>query len=438
MSPGPSNEEVLAAIANRPQSEVQGLQLVDTDVFIAGSGPIACTYARKIIESGAKVLMAEIGSQDSPIVGEHHKNSIKYQRDIDAFVNVIRGALQNISTPPADTFIPTLGGNGWTPSSLDSLIFRGSNPNQERDVNLKASAVTRTVGGMATHWTCACPFPDAEERKENPINKVEFDKLLQNAYEILNVHPNEYNDSIRHTVVKEKLLETLPASRRVQNLPLAVERRTDNPYYVTWTGSDTVLGDAVHNPNFQLRDETRVTRLVYDNLNPDIIKGALVKDLRKELNYVVRAKVYVVACGAIGTPQILANSGLQHSLPALGRNLCEQSLAFCQIVLKREIVDSIPLNPKFAERVAEHKKNHPKDPLPIPFPDPEPQIMIPYTPEFPHHVQVHRDAFSYGDVGPRADSRVVVDLRFFGKQDINENNLVYFGSRESPKSGWLP
>jgi hypothetical protein len=38
------------------------------------------TYASVIIEEHpeAKVYMAEIGSQDSRILGEHHKNSIKY------------------------------------------------------------------------------------------------------------------------------------------------------------------------------------------------------------------------------------------------------------------------------------------------------------------------------------------------------------------------
>lgn len=62
--------------------------------------------------------------------------------------------------------------------------------------------------------------------------------------------------------------------------------------------------------------------------------------------------------------------------------------------------------------------------------------MIPYTTAFPHHVQVHRDAFSYGDVGPRADSRIVVDLRFFGKQDIDVNNQVYFGKKATPMQSW--
>lgn len=107
----------------------------------------------------------------------------------------------------------------------------------------------------------------------------------------------------------------------------------------------------------------------------------------------------------------------------------------CKIVLKREIVESIRTDPRFKKRVEQHQEKHPEDPLPIPFNDPEPQILLPYTTKFPYHVQIHRDAFSYGDVGPRADPRVVVDLRFFGNQDIQETNRVDFGVM-SVRGGW--
>ena len=111
-----------------------------------------------------------------------------------------------------------------------------------------------------------------------------------------------------------------------------------------------------------------------------------------------------------------------------------------QIVLKTEAIKYISPNPEsdfakkhpeLAKKVKEHETTYPLDPLPIPFDDPEPQVTIPYEPLTPWHTQIHRDAFSYGDVGPRSDSRVVVDLRFFGKQDIHRDNRVYFGPLSS-------
>ena len=100
--------------------------------------------------------------------------------------------------------------------------------------------------------------------------------------------------------------------------------------------------------------------------------------------------------------------------------------------MKQELIDSIPEDDP---RVKEHRKKYPNDPLPIPFSDPEPQVTLPYSTKYPYHVQIHRDAFSYGDVGPKADSRVIVDLRFFGKQDIQHINRVSF---PAPPPGRVP
>ena len=238
-----------------------------------------------------------------------------------------KGALQPISVPPSDGFIPTLYGQGWTPPPGKPLVSHGLNPNQASEFNLKASAVTRAVGGMATHWTCACPRPHPEERENNPIDPQELDALLHRAETILDVTTDQYDDSIRHNVVLDTLKPKL--GDRVKPLPLAVRRRTDNPDYVTWSGSDTVLGNAVKSDRFTLSSETRVTRVLPFFDNPSTVAGVLIRDLKCDRDIFVWPRAVVIACGAVGTPQILHNSGITPK--PLGRYLTEQSLAFCQV-----------------------------------------------------------------------------------------------------------
>lgn len=268
----------------------------------------------------------------------------------------------------------------------------------------------------------------------NPIPNEELDDLLQRSKILLNVRTDQFDESIRHDVVKKTLTDAFSsdATRNVANLPLAAERRSDNTAYVHWSGADTVLGEELSSgthPRFELLTETKVTQLFYVGTE---IRAAAIYDLKADHHsslQLVIADAYVIACGAVCTPQILWNSNIRPE--ALGKNLSEQSIAFCQIVLKRSIVDDIWTNPKYAEAVERHHERYPCDPLPIPFHDPEPQVTIPYTPDHPWHTQIHRDAFSYGDVGPRSDPRVVVDLRFFGKSDISEDNRVCFSDEHT-------
>lgn len=395
------------------------------DVFIAGSGPIGCTFARMLLDKGYKVLMAEMGSQDNPVIGAHHKNSVKYQKDIDAFVHVIQGALQPVSVPPESTYMSTLGEVAWTAAPGQKLTSSFYNPNQVKELNLPGCAITRTVGGMATHWTCACPEPHAEEREKSPI-QPELPGLLAKAKEYLKVSEDQFNDSIRHNLVKNTLEQSYAG--RIKNLPLAVQRDRKNKDLVTWSGSDTVLGKyAKGDANFKLLAEHKVVKLEVgaDNLDDSGIQHVVVRDLNTHEEKQIQAKQYVIACGAVCTPQILWNSNIRPQ--ALGRYLTEQSIAFCQVVLKKELIDKIETDPLYCNnaRLKKFKQDF-KDPIPIPFTDPEPQINMPYSHDTPWHVQIHRDAFSYGDVGPKADPRLIVDLRFFGKQDIEKDNYLTF------------
>ena len=104
------------------------------------------------------------------------------------------------------------------------------------------------------------------------------------------------------------------------------------------------------------------------------VSHAVVRDLLNKKDFEITAEIFIIAAGAVLTPQILFNSDIK--LPALGRYLCEQPLAFCQIVLLQSIVDSITKNPEWKKIVDEYKKKHPNDPIPIPHEDPQPQVIV--------------------------------------------------------------
>jgi choline dehydrogenase-like flavoprotein len=85
---------------------------------------------------------------------------------------------------------------------------------------------------------------------------------------------------------------------------------------VEWHATDTILGAIYQNPmlreRFQLLTNCRVTRVAIEGKkeNGEYQIGAsevkdLLKDTRKcDPNFYVRAKAYVIASGAVATPQV--------------------------------------------------------------------------------------------------------------------------------------
>jgi len=104
-------------------------------------------------------------------------------------------------------------------------------------------------------------------------------------------------------------------------------------------------------------------------------------------------------------------------------------MAFCQVILKKSLVDNVindPYHLGWKAIVESHQKRHPSDPLPFPFSDYDPQCYFPLTKEFPWHTQIHRDAFGYGEVPAGTDQRVVVDFRWFTYVKPLKDNYVEF------------
>ena len=55
------------------------------------------------------------------------------------------------------------------------------------------------------------------------------------------------------------------------------------------------------------------------------------------------------------------------------------------------------------------------------------QCWIPVSEDRPWHCQIHRDAFSYGQVAPNVDTRLVVDLCWFGIATPQRENCHILG-----------
>jgi len=147
--------------------------------------------------------------------------------------------------------------------------------------------------------------PHIDERVNCPIPRTEFEELLEEAAELLNVNENEFDISIRHREIKNVLKGAFP-DREIKNIPLAVKRREDNPELVTWTGSNTVLGKVISNDRLTIRDETRVTALVGGT--DGSVGAALLRDLKTNDDVVVFAKVILCVASRNKWIQALTSS----------------------------------------------------------------------------------------------------------------------------------
>ncbi|KAJ7840234.1 hypothetical protein B0H13DRAFT_2677031 [Mycena leptocephala] len=316
------------------------------------------------------------------------------------------------------------------------------NPNQNAYLNLDVAAVTRIVGGMSTHWGCTTPrLVKGLERPLLSNDSSEDDRLWDALYTeaegIIGTSTTQFKTSIRGLLIQATLSAAFP-SRTFGDLPVACHRLKKRP-----------------RKNFKLMPNHQCIKLEADETDYKMsssdlrhfIEKARVKDLLASRtdpdcrDRFIAAKVFIVAAGAIGTPQILFNSGFSgdsinaqstSQIPNLGLFLTEQPVTFCQTICKKSLLDSIkeaePKKPDWwiqaLKRQAE-KNSH--DPIPIPFSDPPPQVYYRPTKERPWHGQIQRDdAWSFGAFGDTVDNRLIVDFRFFGMATPLRKNRVTF------------
>lgn len=162
-----------------------------------------------------------------------------------------------------------------------------------RLIGLALAVCLNTKFGFASFsFSVSTARPHLEESKNIPIPRPEFDALLGRSEKLLNVHDDQYDNSIRNHIVKSALKAEF-GEDRVKSLPLAVQRNKQNSEFVTWSGTDTVLG--TFSKHVELRPETRVTRLVLSAVG-NKIEGVLCRDLKTKKDFLIKAKVRILLC----------------------------------------------------------------------------------------------------------------------------------------------
>lgn len=130
-----------------------------------------------------------------------------------------------------------------------------------------------------------------------------------------------FDESIRHTLVLRTLQEAFNGTNgrpklEFGPLPLACHRMP-NPDYVYWHATDGILEKIYTKPElrarFRLLTNHRCTRVAVSERRADgtwTIGAAEVKNFlahvndQEEQNSYVHAKMYVIAAGAVATPQV--------------------------------------------------------------------------------------------------------------------------------------
>jgi choline dehydrogenase-like flavoprotein len=382
------------------------------DVAIVGSGPTGAAYARILTEEApdAVIAMFEVGPTVSDPPGAHVKNI----EDPDARA----GAQLRSEGPTARADLDAgerVGGIVKTAQrrARPGTFLLESGYQVAGEDGLPVAAMSSNVGGMAAHWTGACPRPNDSERIGFLDESGELDALLAEGERLLGVTSGAFDASPHAPLVRERLAaaadEGRDAHARVQRMPLAVHRRDDGR--LVWSGSDVVLGEQTRsNPNFRLFDESLVTRVLREDGRA---AGVLVTDLRTGETHEVRARHVVIAADALRTPQLLWASGIRP--PALGRYLNDQA----QIVFAVRIRDFAPIEDAAGSAstgLSEYSG----------------VTWVPYTDEVPFHGQVMQlDAspVKLAEDDPAAPGSIV-GLGLFCAKDLQASDRVEFSDRE--------
>jgi C-glycoside oxidase len=393
------------------------------DVVIVGSGPIGSAFARIVLEEtpSARVLLVEVGPQLTTVPGVHLKNVADEHERLTAQLRSQGASL--------DSAIAAASARAGMPLEQAGLVARAGTSfldperaSESATDTMPAAAMSTNVGGMAAHWTCACPHPYGRERIAFIADR-EWDELVEQGRRLLAVTTEAFprtrhGEAILRTLSAELDAE-LPEGRKVQRMPLACRVDADGARH--WSGTDVVLGPLATDPppSFELRAETLCRRILTDG---ERATGVLLRDLRTGEEYEVRAGAVVAACDSFRTPQLLWASGIRPR--ALGHYLNDHVQVFAGVALDEDFVARATAD--LAADDLPDARGAGDDPIVGVF-------WVPYADDaHPFHSQVmHFDMSPLQLEGGGPDEGQVVGIgALFNKADIRFEDCVTFSDAE--------
>jgi pyranose oxidase len=377
-------------------------EVIHVDVLIVGSGPVGATFARLLTTQlpKAKVLMVDAGPKLTKRVGMHVKNiSNRAERMRAQLLSQGPSAKQGsagLRSPPG-TFLVTPGA-----SNTES-------------VGMPGAAMSTNVGGMGSHWTCACPRPSNVERVPF-LEPFEWDRLCTDAESLLQVTNTAFAHSNSSNLIIENLQKVFGADlslgREVDAMPLACTVTRDGERF--WSGADVVLG-ALAMPGsdpdrFELASETLCTQLITGD---GAISEAILCHLPSNTRKIVRARVFIVAADAFRTPQLLWASGIRPK--ALGHYLNDHPQVVSAVKLSESIVQGVCA-------AALKPDQSPGEAVPLGV------FWVPFNdPDHPFHGQVmHLSVPGVGEIA---------SLVWFSRKDIKFHDRLEFSGIEKDSYG---
>jgi choline dehydrogenase-like flavoprotein len=310
-----------------PTPQPQGL--TDCDVLIIGSGIMGSAVARLLREDDpdTSIIMIDAG----PVIGPHpgqHLHDAKDEAVSRRFNRRAAAGNQALYVGASGNSVPREGLNSAEPGMLSLSAF-GSDAEA-----MPGASVAWNVGGMGAHWAVAAPSPYGDE-VVNCIPSDEWNADLQTSKRLLNVHPSPYGETrlgeLVHVALNDVFSEVSDSGRLVQAMPMAAT--------VSESGALIRTGPSVIFPplgvggdrNFELRANTLATELLYQGSR---VSGATVRDTRSGDQSTISAKITVVCCDALRTPQLLWSSGIRPA--ALGKYLNEHAFLTGRVTVDAE------------------------------------------------------------------------------------------------------